>query len=110
MDPHDSASLGAQEIIEPGDSASSLTTGLAPPQMLTPVTEYPAVHHVGRFTFSEYQLDYVLVSLVHAEGINTTSEVVLVMKYKWPEQFEPLLNSDLEMVIQWFCPNPQASQ
>lgn len=110
MDPHDSASLDAPEVIESGDSASSLTTGLGPPLELTPVTKDPAVHHVGRFAFSEDQLDYVLVNLVHVEGINTTSEVVLVMKYKWPEQFELLLNSDLEMVIQWFCPNPQASQ
>ena len=110
MDPQDSASVDAQDTTEPGDSASWRTTLLPSPPMLTPVTANPVVYHVGRFPFSEYQLDYVLVNLVHIEGINTISEMVLVMKYKWPEQFELLAKSDLEMMIQRFCPNSQTSQ
>lgn len=110
MDPHDSASVDAQNIIEAGNSAPSLTTGLDPALMITPGTEGPAVHQVGPFLFNEYQLDYVLFNLVYAKGFNTPGQMVLVMRYKWPEQFPLILKSHLLMVIQWFCPTPQASQ
>lgn len=79
------------------------------PFSLIPLTK-PGDVRVGPFIFSEDQLEYVFINLEHAGGINTTSQVALVMKYKWPDQFRLLLESDLEMVMRWLDPNRQATK
>ena len=101
MDPYDVASLDAEEDFELGDLASWHTPRLSSPLTLESLTESQAIHHIGRLKFSDYQLEYVLVNLVHAKGTNTTSQVVSVLRYKWPKQFKMLLDSDLEMVTEW---------
>lgn len=108
MDPHDVTSLDAEENFELGDLVSWLTPRLSSPLTLESLTESQAIPHIGRFNFSDYQLEYVLVNLVHAKGTNTTSQVVSVLTYKWPKQFKLILDSDLEMVTEWVGPDPRA--
>ncbi len=80
------------------------------PLLLTPLARPQSVHCIGRFAFSDDQLEDVLVCLEQPRGIYTTREVALVFKYRWPSQFRFLLESDLEFVMKWLIANRQAKK
>lgn len=111
MDSNDVASLDAQQKMGPKDYALMLHTRQLPPSpTLTRFTGQSAVRLIGRCDFSKYQVQYLLFNLAYPKGINTIREMVLVMRHKWPKQFKSLLESDLELLIQWLYPNPPALQ
>ena len=78
------------------------------PLLLTPLPGPQFVHRIGRFAFSDDQLEDVLVCLEHDRGAYTTREVVLVFRYRWPSQFQFLLVSDLDLVMRWLIANRRA--
>ena len=80
------------------------------PLLLTPPPRPQSEFRIGRFAFSDDQLEYLLVCLKHAGGIYTTREFVLVFRYKWPHQFRFLLESDMELVKKWLVDNSQAKK
>ena len=100
--------MDAQKKLGPKDYAAWLHAQLPPLLTLDKLTEDPAIHHIGRFKFSNFQLQYVLVNFAYHKSINTVHEMGLIMRCKWPKQFALLLESDLEMVSQWLCHNPPA--
>ena len=67
-----------------------------------------SVVHIGGFNFNDNQLRFVLANLEHARGINTSSDVALGLRYKWPKQFPLYRASALEKVIERLSPNVQA--
>ena len=54
---------------------------------------------VGLFEFEAEHLNYILVNLKLARGINTIREVVLVLRSIWPDRFRYLQESDVQMVV-----------
>ena len=109
MNSYDWASLIAWEGLELADPTFWPAMEPSWPFSLIPLTK-PRSARIGPVLFSEDQLEYVFINLEHAGGINTTSDVVFVMKYKWPDDFELLIESDLEIVMRWLDHNCQATE
>lgn len=108
MDVHEYASQDALEKVGSGDLASSVAAKPLYSFSFTSLAKPQCVHRIGRFKFNDDQLNYAIVNLELGGGINTTYEVVVVLRYKWPNRFRTLLESDLEMVIEWLSTYIQA--
>lgn len=75
---------------------------------LTSLVKSQSVHHICRFEYSDDQLGYVLVNLEHPKGVTNPGDIVMVLTYKWSDQFRLLLESELETVIDWLNISSQA--
>ena len=104
MDPHDSVSPDAGASTQPKKPASGLAI-LPLPKLLRPfsdpLTKPESRFWFGLFQFSETQLEYVGLNIESAGGNYTAEEVMMVLRYKWPNEFQYLLEDELEELVQY---------
>ena len=81
------------------DSDSGDRTSWPSAELSAPVDKLQDVHHLGELIFDDYQLQYLLVNSTLAGGRNSILEVATVLRYKWPSQFRPLSDSNIETVL-----------
>ena len=85
---------------EPATKASPSALFLSP-------TQPEDVFRISHLVLRQTQLEYMLVNI---KKFHNYREVLMVIRYKWPEQFRLLKEKDLTMVFQWVRSNPQVTQ